>query len=77
MKPISKLVLLQVGLKKPIVLLATSGIGVGVLGEILILCTALLGRCTQKATFHACAKLTTISFLFCAGERLFQNSSHG
>ena len=34
MKPISKLVLLQVGLKKPIVLLATSGIGVGVLGEI-------------------------------------------
>ena len=68
MKPISKLVLLQVGLKKPIVLLATSGIGVGVLGEILILCTALLGRCTQRATLHACAKLTTISFLFCAGE---------
>ena len=67
-KPISKLVLFQIGWKKPIILLATTGIGVGVLGEVLILCTALLGRCTDRATFHACAKLTTISFLFCAGE---------
>ena len=68
MKPISKLVLFQIGWKKPIVMLATTGIGFGVLGEVLILCTALLGRCTDRASIHACAKFTTISFHLCAGE---------
>ena len=72
-----KRILFQIGWKRPIVLLATTGIGVGVLGEVLTLCTALLGICTERVTFHACAKLTTISFLFCSGGRLFQNSSHG
>ena len=48
-----------------------------VLGEILILSTVFLGICTERSTFHACAKLTTTSSLFCAGECLFQNSSHG
>ena len=54
--------------KKPIVLMATTGIGAGIVGEGLIVLTALLERCTKRMIIHVCAKMIASGSILCAGK---------
>ena len=48
--------------------MATTGIVVGIVGEGLIVLTALLGRCTKRMIIHVCAKTIAFVSILCAGE---------
>lgn len=54
--------------KKPIVLMATTGIAAGVVGEGFIVLTALLEKCTKKFFAHLCAKMIAVTSVLCACE---------
>ena len=48
--------------------MATTGIGAGIVGEGLIVLTALLERCTKRVIIHVCAKMIASGSILCAGE---------
>lgn len=52
--------------KYSIILMATTGIAVGVAGEGLIVLTALLERCTKNFFIHLCAKMISVTSILCA-----------
>lgn len=54
--------------KEPIILMATTGIAAGVVGEGLIVLTALLQRCTKNFIVHLCANILSVTSIFCACE---------
>lgn len=54
--------------KKPIILMATTGIGFGILGEGLIILTAILRKCTARVGVHLCVKMLATTSLLCACE---------
>ena len=57
--------------------MATTGIGVGIVGKGLIVLTALLERCTKRLIIHVCAKMIAACFILCAGEFLGHLSHSG
>lgn len=48
--------------------MATTGIVAGVLGEGLLVLTALLETCTNKAILPMCSKMASFLFTLCAGK---------
>ncbi|XP_022341804.2 uncharacterized protein LOC111135766 [Crassostrea virginica] len=46
--------------------MATTGIGAGIVGEGLIVLTALLERCTKRMIIHVCAKMIASGSILCA-----------
>lgn len=54
--------------KKPIILMATTGIGFGILGEGLMIMAALLRKCTGKVGVHLCIKMLATTSSLCACE---------
>lgn len=58
--------------KKPIILMATTGIGFGILGEGLMIITALLRICTSKVGVHLCLKMLATTSILCACELTFE-----
>lgn len=48
--------------------MATTAIGIGIVGEGLIVLAALLGKCTKKAIVFTCVDMMAIMFLLIACE---------
>lgn len=54
--------------KNPIILMATTGIGFGILGEGLMILAALLIKCTTRVGVHLCVKMVATTSILCACE---------
>lgn len=52
--------------KTPIILMATTGIGFGILGEGLMILAALLIKCTTRVGVHVCVKMLATTSILCA-----------
>lgn len=50
--------------------MATTGIAAGVVGEGLIVLTALLEKCTKNFFAHLCAKMIAVISILCACESI-------
>lgn len=58
--------LMDTAWKTPIILMATTAIGIGIVGEGLIVLAALLEKCTKKAIVFTCVDMIAIMFLLIA-----------
>lgn len=56
--------------KAPIILMATTGIGFGILGEGLMILAALLRKCTTRVGVHICVKMLATTSILCACKRI-------
>lgn len=57
--------------KTPIILMTTTGIGFGILGEGLMILAALLIKCTNRVGVHICVKMLATTSILCACESIF------